>query len=564
MNLLDVLMDFNEDVEWQTTLDNIEEAVLSYNEAVADGDEDPGVLLNEVLPIYWQAVRAHNIHRWGGEDHLPSQSGYDVGIFLVGFSSLPIVLSIAEVQPCQKIYFIHSDDTGTKCDEITERFTEMLTDPPDPFCRLIDPCDAVSLIARVQGAGRWEIADPSDPVSTFQQIKDIIDDVRGDLGDNAQIALDLTGGKKTMIGGGFTAGSIYFVSSKCNMFYVDSSEYDPDFGAPKPGTEFLSQLDNPYDVYNVQTIAQAEELFEKRNYEAAAKLWERIDKKLQTSAERYGLDNEHQEIEKYLYMADCYRLWDAIDYVEAKESKIHDGNLWDYDAKHTHSSSIDVLEILSQVPNRVSSKVNSVITAHGEISSDEVRIIHHRTLFADVAQIIHYAIDRYQNGIRRIDSDRFDDAIVRFAQVIEILCLYQIYRIARNGSLNLNGSRVSPYDCLAERWGISGLIILLFGQDRYRKSRDVYYYISDSDMQLNISEYDYNDATEITDMIDTRHDFVHVRNTPGWDVMEENAESLEALARKFLENFSAQYCSDNGLCFDGLLKLHKFCDIKKE
>ena len=112
----------------------------------------------------------------------------------------------------------------------------MLEDPPSPFNPLIDRPDATaSLIARVQSADRREIAEPSDPVSTFQEIKNIIDRVRDSLGDNARIALDLTGGKKTMIGGGFTAGSIYSVAPKCDMFYVDSPVYNPDRGAPKPG-----------------------------------------------------------------------------------------------------------------------------------------------------------------------------------------------------------------------------------------------------------------------------------------------------------------------------------------
>lgn len=571
MDSLKILYKSNQNFNWGDYRDKLRTAVSKYNELIAKGAADPAKGLRDLLPTYWQSVCAINTHQWVEvrDDDLPSSVGYDVGIFLVGFSSLPIVLSIAEIQPRKKIYFIHSDDTERKCNEIIKRFTEMLEIPSSSFSPLITPTEAESLITLVTNAERRPITDASDPVSTFREIKGIIDDVRAKMEKDTKIALDLTGGKKTMIGGGFTAGSIYSVSPECDMFYVDSLEYDPDLGAPTPGSEFLSKLDNPYDVYNVQTVAQAEELFEKHNYEAAAELWERIDEKLQTSAKPYELDNEHQEIEKNLYRANCYGLWDAIDYVEAEVSKSADGKLWNYDTKHTHSSHhsiIDVLEILGQVPRQVSSEIDAV-TTQGEISSDEVRIIHHRTLFADEVRIIHYAIDRYQNGIRRMDSDRSDDAIVRFAQVIEILCLYQVYRIASNGSLYLNSSMVSPDDCLAERWGISGLIILLFGQDRYTRSRDVHYYIRD--MQLNISEYgsysecgNYTDATEITDIIDTRHDFVHVRNTPGWRVMEKNAENLKDLAREFLKNFSRDYCSDNDLSFDNLLRLHEFQGLK--
>ena len=542
MNLLDVLMDFNEDVEWQTTLDNIEEAVLSYNEAIADGDEDPGVLLNEVLPVYWQVVRAHNIHRWGREDQLPSQSDYDVGIFLVGFSSLPIVLSIAEVQPCEKIYFIHSNDTVTKCDEIITRFEEMLEDPPDPFCQLIDPCEAELLIARVQGADKPEISDPSDPVSTFREIKSIIDDVRGCLGNNVKIALDLTGGKKTMIGGGFTAGSIYAVSPKCDMFYVDSSEYNPDFGAPKPGTEFLNRLDNPYNVYNVQTVVQAKELFKRHNYEAAENLWKSVRGKLH--ATRYDfLVDERKEAGEYYGGSHCYYPWDALDYQTAVGRKMYrfhrETYSWGYEEQHVHcitdDPSIDVLDILAEVTNK-------------------------STLYANERRVIHYAIDRYQNGMRRKQSKKLEDAIVRFAQVIEMICNYRIYRLAQDGyyvSLRSGTPRTPPAD---KKWELSLLIGLLFGADS-EEFRGDNYHVSQV-QQMAATDYGYTSASQIIDVIQPRNDFIHFNNPMRLTQTETDAESLRGLAHRFLENFLSDYCGNycnrNDLSLADLLELHRF------
>ena len=384
-DILNILDDFNNTVpSWRSILDNIDDAVQDYNAAIADHEEDPAVYLREWLPQYWQAVRAINTRQSGGAEHLPINAAYDVGIFLVGFSGLPIVLSIAEIQPRQEIYFIHSNDTRTKCDEITNRLTEMLEDPPADFHRLIDPADSASLIARVQSADRREVHPPSDPVSTFQEIKDIIDSIRDRFGNDASIALDLTGGKKTMIGGGFTAGSIYSVSPECDMFYVDSLVYNPERGAPKPGTEFLTQLENPYDVYNVQSVVQAEELFYEHNYEAAVRLWDEVQKTLGDHADRYGLENEQAAVKKNYCMADCYSPWDAFDYKAADDSARDNGNLWGYSSKHVNGQ-IDVLNILCEVGGR-------------------------RTLFdlANEARVIHYAMDRYQNGIRAQASDKLD------------------------------------------------------------------------------------------------------------------------------------------------------------
>ena len=550
-NLLDILHDFYPDWDenWNDTLDGIEDAVLDYNEAIADEVENPGDSLNGLLPIYWQIVRAHNIYKWGvkcrpsnsgnvpaqeihelGVECHPSNSGYDVGIFLVGFRSLPIVLSIAEIQPCEEIYFLHSPETGHKCNEITNRIREMLKDPPPPLSPLIESTDAAALIGRIQQATRCKIANPSDPVETFKEIKRIIDSLASDK----KIALDLTGGKKTMIGGGFTAGSIYSLSPKCDMFYVDSSEYDPAKGAPKSGTEFLSQLDNPYDVYNVQSLQEAEALFYEHNYEAAASLWDTANEKLNTYAKQYGLQNEQVTVQKNLYMANCYDLWDAFDYIAAKEFKNDHRSSWDYDAKHIYNS-IDALDILGEITDL-------------------------QTLFDTEARIIHYGIDRYENGIRRMDVNRYDDAIVRFTQVVEILCRYHIYQIAKNrGLTDESHDPVEKQCCLDEEWSITKLIHFLFGKYRTYRTYDGLYRIAHLDQLLQIDNYcDYNNTDDITNLIRPRNDFVHVKSNPGWEEMEDNATELQELAQKFLENFSRDYLCKTGLSFDELLELHRF------
>ena len=546
MDLWDILDDFNSTVlSWRRILDNIDEAVLSYNEALADPtEENPAIFLQECLPEYWQAVRAININQWEKEERLPINLPYDVGIFLVGFSSLPIVLSIAEIQPGQEIYFIHSNDTFRKCDEITNRLTEMLEDPPSPFVQLINETKAESLIARVQDAKRREILDPSDPVSTFKQIKDIIDDVRGRLGNNVKIALDLTGGKKTMIGGGFTAGSIYSVSPKCDMFYVDSREYNPDFGAPRPGTEFLSRLDNPYDVYNVQTVAQAKALYKRHNYEVAEGLWSRVRNNLYKHVKRYDfLVNEREEAEKYYGSSHCYSFWDALDYETAKERKTYSVDRttysWGYDEQHvrriTDDRSIDVLNILATVTNK-------------------------STLYANERRVIHYAVDRYQNGMRRKQNRRLADAIVRFAQVIEIICNYRIYRLATDGhfvDMDSGKSRILSANTI---WEFRPLIRILFGtgSDEFNGRR----YQIEETKQMRACDYNYNSVSDIIQIIEPRNDFIHFNSPMRQAQAEIDAENLRDLAHKFLEKFlddyCGGYCSENSLSLDDLLELHRF------
>ena len=228
----------------RTVMKQYQDNLQKKSRSSADNIEKP---VNKILPTYFEVFKANN------EDpdipkNLPDKFCYDVGIFLVGYSSIPIVLSIAAIQPRQEIYFLHSKGTDYIVAQIQERIKAMLG-------------KGVALTKLVECADYVEVDNPSDPVATFKQIKGIVNAV----GDK-HVALDLTGGKKPMLGGGFTAAAILrfadsIRSSACDMFYVDSSQYNEKLGAPVPGTEFLTQLKNPYDIYNVQSTLEAEKLF---------------------------------------------------------------------------------------------------------------------------------------------------------------------------------------------------------------------------------------------------------------------------------------------------------------
>ena len=535
MNILEMLMEVNDGVNWEDILGDIEDWVGEYYDAIAKRLDNPEQYLREVLPEYWQAVRANDIYQWGKARHpLPSLSDYGVGIFLIGFSSLPIVLSIAEIQPCQKIYFLHSGDTESKCDEVTYRIEEMLVDPPHPFDPLITPNASRELINRVRNAKRCKITNPSDPVETFKQIKEIIDEVRGELGTNTNIALDLTGGKKTMIGGGFTAGSIYSLAPKCDMFYVDSLEYDASRGVPIPGTEFLSRLDNPYDVYNVQSVQEAKALFKRHNYEGAEQLWKSVRDKLDDHATRYHfLENERKEAKEYYGSSHCYHPWDALDYDTAKNRRKYRKDrreyLWGYHDAHTFGK-IDALNILAKVIDK-------------------------RTLFRDECTVIHYAVDRYQNGMRRKQVRRLADAIVRFAQVIEIICNYRIYRLAQDNDF-VNIVSGAPKNLPPNRiWEFGTLIRLLFG-GRVDIGHATYHVLQAHQMQ--VGDYGYRNVDGILSIIQPRNDFIHFNTSMKQAQAETDAESLRDLAYKFLEKFIGDYCGDYCLSLNDLLELHKF------
>ena len=388
-----------------------------------------------------------------------------------------------------------------------------------------------------------EIDDPSNPVETFKRIKEIVNQVG-----NKSVALDLTGGKKTMIGGGFIAGSILGFAdagqqSTCDMFYIDSLAFDPNRGTPEPGTEFLTLLENPYDVYNVQHTLEAEKLFKQHNYEAAANLWKGVRDKLEKHATRYGLETEKTDAVNHHRRANCYGLWDAFYYDKAKNLKNRHENSWGYNEKHVYDlsaaqahSTIDVLNILSEVSDR-------------------------RSLFKEEARVIHYSVDRYQNAIRRKESGRLDDAIVRFTQVIEMLCSYKVYQIDQdNGFVDVSSGNTVSIDPIKKR-AISDVIKFLFGSGKSAllRDRNADYNVSNKDLFLDLSEYGASEVGELISRIDYRNDFIHFNSSMKQQQTETNADALQEFAKKFLENFSSDYCAKtDGLSFEKLLKLHEF------
>ena len=511
------------DQEWSQKLSEIKTGMDNFEIAKKKNLENSEQHINGILPTYWEVFHTHNAYE-KEKEHLP-ELNYDIGIFLVGFSSLPIVLSLAEINPVDEIYFLYSSETEIMLSEISDRIRAML--PADsPLIGLVNTSTYTTsdFALKIDGS--------SDPVQTFKRIKEVIDKVG-----NKRIALDLTGGKKTMLGGGFTGGSILGIAnsirlSDCDMFYVDSLEYDPLKRAPTPGTEFLIQLENPYHIYNVQSVQQAEKLFENHNYEAAAVLWDSVDKKLDTYAERYGLENEHEAVQNNLYMADCYGYWDAFDYLNAKDSKKKYGNRWGHNVKHTYDA-IDVLDILSQVENK-------------------------ETLFAQKSRIIHYAVDRFQNAIRRMDSDRFEDAIVRFTQVIEMLCNYRIHQLVKDNYLiQISTNKKATIDVNPnQKWELKPLIQTLFGTGSV-KLRNIDYHVCEN-KRLNKTVYGYDSVSEITNVIQVRNDFIHFNSPMKQTQTEKYAEALQKLAKKFLKNFSRDYCSKKSLSFGDLLELHRF------
>ncbi|GFP32259.1 hypothetical protein HKBW3S42_00565, partial [Candidatus Hakubella thermalkaliphila] len=140
------------------------------------------------------------------------------GIMLtVGTSPEPLILTLSAVRP-QKVFFLYTAKS--------ERFL----------------CDIVS---RVDYLARGKVLYDRGLVEEAR-VLDIYDKIRNKWeewgkGCNGLIAVDITGGKKSMVSASAVAASFLGL----DLLYVYSEEYLEDIRAPKPGTEYLVVLPNP-------------------------------------------------------------------------------------------------------------------------------------------------------------------------------------------------------------------------------------------------------------------------------------------------------------------------------
>ncbi len=223
--ILEILQKQNPEIDWQNDyLDEIDLWTAGIddltNESIKEKVEH---YFKKILPKQWRVF--NTITEYQKKEKSFELKKYDVGIFLVGFSEVPIILSLLILQP-KEIYFIYSPESKSTLPWILKGVVQI----DDKLGKMVESAIISMLYSR-------EIKTASDPILTFEQIEDIIK-----THNSGQIAVDITGGKKTMIGGAFLSASI---SEQCDFFYVDFLEYNEQSRRPKHGTEFLNKLLNP-------------------------------------------------------------------------------------------------------------------------------------------------------------------------------------------------------------------------------------------------------------------------------------------------------------------------------
>ncbi len=187
-------------------------------------------------------------------------------ILPVGFSPEPLILSILILRP-DKVYLLYTQDSAKYLDRIVSESG-----------------------LKISQIDKDEILETNVP-AIYQKVKAIYER----WGKPSRIAVDISGGKKSMVGGCALAGSLI----GADLFYVDS-KFISALRKPEPGSEKLVILANPYDVFGDLKLERARELYAQLDYIGAQRILDEL---------------QHQTSSPELYdsrvlLCESYAAWD--------------------------------------------------------------------------------------------------------------------------------------------------------------------------------------------------------------------------------------------------------------
>jgi hypothetical protein len=461
----------------------------------------------------------------------------DILIQLVGHSAPPLLLMLDALRPATVVW-IHTADTL----EITHDLSDLMEVHEIPAPEM-----------RHRHTLKGEAS--SDPAVTYRAILEHLPSVEAGASDGPTVAIDVTGGKKSMVAGAFMAGGV-FEPYDVPLYYVDFEAFDPGSGRPIPGTEFLNQLVNPYALYSKRERAQIRELFNSHQYVAARTLLDAVLTKPDAASSPgddllagivAGLTRARQ-------YADCYAKWDAFDYPGAVAA----------------APSSDVVAPIAPLTD-----ADEEMWALSDDAYDAVR-------FRAVA-------DRFASAARCREAGREKDALLRYIQVVEFTAQHRIEALQRRGRLDAfkgkrskttvkaTGGAVSPRKVeeamRKAKHSVTPLLAFLFG---HRDVRD--YSLPSTEVAVTMRDGNAWDASSFApfdlgsflDLVRLRNEFAH-EVVPDASLPSSLAgaydfvhDALHDAARRFLEAFVRHYPhvapseGDVASRIDAALEPHRF------
>lgn len=191
-------------------------------------------------------------------------------ILSVGTSPEPLILSISVLSP-QKVLFL--------CTEQSEKYLDYIISETSLSYRQVEK----------------RLVDETNPLQIYTEIKQAWER----WGKVKSIAVDITGGTKSMVGGSAMAGSII----GAQLVYIANGKYLTSFRRPEPGTESLEFIPNPYTVFGDIEAQHGYNLYNRHDYSGATQVFMGLKDRVP----------DPQKFEVLAFLSNAYDLWDNLD-----------------------------------------------------------------------------------------------------------------------------------------------------------------------------------------------------------------------------------------------------------
>ena len=210
------------------------------------------------------------------------QGKYSHMYVLVGSSPEPIIRNISSIDP-KRICFI--------CTPEVEKFIDIIVQ---------DTGILPSMFHK-------ELVDGSNPGESYRIIKKYLRGLWKGISPQ-YIVLDISGGKKSMVGGACIAASYYGI----DIIYSDFTEFDHNTRRPVPGTEYLAQLENPFERTLDVKVDIAKQLFNARKFKQSKYLFNEIRKEVTDPMLEKRLDF-------FIALSQFYDHWWNLDFLNTNQ-----------------------------------------------------------------------------------------------------------------------------------------------------------------------------------------------------------------------------------------------------
>jgi CRISPR-associated protein (TIGR02710 family) len=346
---------------------------------------------------YWEEIFPLNLKLFKSkQEMIPGVDAIDVLFLTVGTSPEPLILSISAIKP-KRVVFLYSEQTlkfiniivgktGLEASEF-DKYQVSQTNPIDIYENVIS---------------EWE---------TFEG--------------KGIFAADITGGTKSMTGGLAMVGGLLGLP----ILYVDG-EYIPAKRRPKPGTEKLILLPNPYQIFGVLKEREAAELFRRMNYQAACIIYRELANTVP----------QPQKFEVLSALTGAYQAWDALDIAPAgQQLETAAGLIRQYRLEGLNN----LFDNLTEQAKRLSHLKDKMPVRPGDSTLD---------LLQDKEALETLLFSIYHSSKRRAEANMFDSASLLLYRLLEVMAQRRLATHSIDTAepdYNIL-QQVKPEDCLAK------------------------------------------------------------------------------------------------------------------